>query len=327
MGNILQNNMFRSFIRIFGITSMGFIIGMLVTFIFRQLQTPEGQVADLTGVTALPGPIVGITELPVWLIVGTLFAVGAFLSVTGLLSTLIPDTKPGLSKAIPGALIGFIFAAFFVFILRGLQQVEPWFSVGPVLVLGAFTITAGFLWGMGGFDSRLAEHHAESPEGGLVTSLIKPEEIEEHHHEHPETPQGILGAEIWRVTTITLLLTLVIFAFVTIPNRLVLRQTNDPVASPTSFAQNVSFDLPLGLGSFEGSQLAVFIGFILFTMFSIFLTAGGIGALMWFLNRNVNEVKAESAQQSPLVPRFVGRIAGNIAYALRRGLPSFFGQK
>jgi hypothetical protein len=239
--------------------------------------------------------------------------------------------KPGLSRAIPMALIGFIIAAFLVTGIRALQQMDPLWDTGVVLVLAPFFVTGFFLWGMGGFDPKMSEHHAHEPEGGLVTALVTQEEAHDHHDEEPAKPLSILGAEIWRITTITLLLMLGLFAFATIPNRLVLQTVAEPEANVSAFDATTTFDLPVGLGNFEGSQLSVFIGFILFTVFSLFAFGGGMGLLMHFLSRNVSEAKVTTPSEKDLTPpapaRFIGRIAGNLARSLRKGLPSFFGIK
>jgi hypothetical protein len=239
--------------------------------------------------------------------------------------------KPGLTRAIPMALIGFVVGALLVIAVRALQSVEPVVDAGVILVVTPFFITGFFLWGMGGFDPKMSEHHAHEPEGGLVTALVKADEIHEEHHEEPAPPVTILGYEIWKVFTLTLLIIVGVFAFAMIPDGFFLKTVNEAEASRVDFAQGVRFDLPLGLGYFEGSQLAVFLGFVLFTMFSLFIFGGAIGGLMYFLSRSVEQAKqtvpSEKALTPPAPARVVGRAAGSLARSLRRGIPNFFGQK
>lgn len=239
--------------------------------------------------------------------------------------------KPGLMRAIPMALIGFVVGALLVIAVRALQSVEPVVDAGVILVVTPFFITGFFIWGMGGFDAKMSEHHAHEPEGGLVTALVKPEEIHEEHHEEPVPPVTILGYEIWKVFTLTLLVVIGMFAFAMIPGGFFLQSVNEAEASRVEFAQGVRFDLPLGLGSFEGSQLAVFLGFVLFTIFSLFIAGGAIAGLMYFLSRSVDQAKQAVPTERDLTPpapaRVVGRAAGGLARGLRRGIPNFFGQK
>lgn len=239
--------------------------------------------------------------------------------------------KPGLTRAIPMSLIGFVVGALLVVAIRALQSVDPVVDAGVILVVSTFTVTGFFLWGMGAFDPKLSEHHAHEPEGGLVTALVKPEDIHEEHHEEPASPVTILGYEIWKVFTLTLLVVIGIFAFAMLPGGFFLQSVNESEASRVEFAQGIRFDLPLGLGYFEGSQMAVFVGFVLFTMFSLFIFGGAIGGLMYFLSRNVEQAKQTVPTEKDLTPpapaRVVGRAAGGLARSLRRGIPNFFGQK
>ncbi len=239
--------------------------------------------------------------------------------------------KPGLTRAFPMAIVGFIIAAFLTTGIRALQSMDPVFDAGIVLVVATFFLTGFFLWGMGAFDSKMSEHHAHEPEGGLVTALVLPETHVEHHAEEPAKPGTILGFEIWKVLTLTLLLMIVVFAFAMLPGGFGVQMVGQAEASSFEFGQNVTFDLPVGLGSFQGSQLAVFLGFILFIMLSLFAFGGAIGGLMYFLNRNVNQARATVPNERDLTPpapaRVVGRLAGGMARGLRRGLPNFFGNK
>ncbi|MDE2947923.1 MAG: hypothetical protein OXT05_12550 [Chloroflexota bacterium] len=97
--------------------------------------------------------------------------------------------KPGLARAIPALIIGFIASLAFVYAMRALQNMEPvWMNADSSegaqvgMVLAAFICMAAFMWGVGAFNPKMSEHgeHAdeheeEAPEkdftlrtGGLV---------------------------------------------------------------------------------------------------------------------------------------------------------------
>ena len=73
--------------------------------------------------------------------------------------------KPGLSRAIPAMLVGFIGSLAIVYALRVLQNMDPvWMNADTSegaqvgLILAAFVSGATFLWGVGAFDPKMSEH-------------------------------------------------------------------------------------------------------------------------------------------------------------------------
>lgn len=241
------------------------------------------------------------------------------------------NAKPGLARALPMSIVGFVLAALFVTALRGLQSMDPIWDTGVVLVTAPIFVTYAFIWGMGGLDPRMNEH-PHQPEGGLESALIPSEShAEPHHEEAPVAPFGVLSSVIWRVTSYTLIIFFVLFSLAMLPTGLTLQTVNEAEANAADFETLTSFDLPLGLGSFQGSQLAVFLGLVGFTLLSLFAFGGGIGLLIYALSRQVTEAKVTRPKPEQLTPpapaRFAGRIAGNLARGLRKGLPNFFGQK
>jgi hypothetical protein len=238
--------------------------------------------------------------------------------------------KPGLARAIPMSIIGFVVAALLVTGIRALQSMDPVWDTGVVLVVASLVVAFAFVWGMGGLDPRMNEH-PHQPEGGLETALIVGDAVEAHHEEETPPPFAILSSIIWQVSTYTLIIGLFLFAFAMLPTGLTLRTVNQAEADTANFETLTTFDLPLGLGSFEGSQLAVFMGFVGFTLLSLFAFGGGIGLLIYTLSRQITEARASTptpAQLTPPLPaRWFGRVAGNAARGLRRGLPRFFGMK
>lgn len=241
--------------------------------------------------------------------------------------------KPGLNRAIPMAIIGFVLSIVIVLGIRSLQNMDPVWDTGVILVVAPFVVVYALIWGLGGLDPKMNQH-PHGPEKGLDGSIVLAEfEAQQAHHEEAGEvkPYGILGSEMWRVTTSLLLLLVAFFAFAMLPTGLNLRTVNEAEADAAAFQDNVTYDLPFGLGKFQSSQLVVFGGFIAFTLLSVFVFAGAIGFLLYAANRSVAEVKdkppAPEALQPPLPARVAGRLAGNLARALKRGIPSFFGQK
>ncbi|MCY3779457.1 MAG: hypothetical protein OXG78_04025 [Chloroflexi bacterium] len=81
--------------------------------------------------------------------------------------------KPGLGRAIPALIVGFIASLAFVYAMRSWQQMDPvWMNATSSegaqvgLVLAAFVCMGTFMWGVGAFDPKMSEHgeHADEHE-------------------------------------------------------------------------------------------------------------------------------------------------------------------
>jgi hypothetical protein len=185
--------------------------------------------------------------------------------------------RPGLSRAIPFAIVGFLGGALLVIILRALQGLTPLWAFGPGIVVASFTTAFAFVWGMGGFDPRMSVHGEEA----------------EHAHDEeevPDKPTGYLTEAIWQLTTILLVALLVLFAVAWFPGGFTLRTTEVPDASLTSvgFVNMNVFGV-----EFEGvSQLVLFIAFIMIMMVSLGVVAGGIGFAMYALSGGIANAAA-----------------------------------
>ena len=73
--------------------------------------------------------------------------------------------KPGLSRAIPALIVGFIASLAFVYAVRSWQDMDPvWMSAESSqgaqvgMVLAAFVCMGTFMWGVGAFDPKMSEH-------------------------------------------------------------------------------------------------------------------------------------------------------------------------
>lgn len=220
--------------------------------------------------------------------------------------------KPGLSRAVPAAILGFLGSLAFVFILRGLQGVEPLFDPGIGFSLAAFVSSFAFIWGMGGSDPRMSQHPHE-PEVDAETGLIIVSEEEADEEEEPDEyaiieqeahvspPMRTLGFSMWQVSYWVLGLFVVLFGFATLPTGLYLRTTSDPQASTTEVGY-YAFTLPFGGPEVQMSQLTAFVVMSIFVLVTLAVIGGGLALLFTSLSRNVQEVQAEEPTRLSYVP-------------------------
>lgn len=251
------------------------------------------------------------------------------------------NLKPGLSRAIPMAILGFILGVAGVQLIRTLQQMDPIWDPNVIFVVVPFTVTWFFMWGMGSFNPKMSEHahgpdeaHAAEAPGTAIVPAEQPElarvEHAEAHEEEEAKPFALLANSLWKIATITIVLIVVIFAFATLPTGLMLRTVNEPEGNVAAVETEQNFLLPLGVAEVEASQLTVFVGFIIITLLSLMAFGGLIGLLFYALNRGVKQVEGEAVpeQRRPPAPlRWVSRGMSGMARGLRRGLPVFFGYK
>ncbi len=241
--------------------------------------------------------------------------------------------RPGISRAIPGALFGLAAGAVAVYALRAASGIEPYWDTGVALVVTPFTLVVGWLWGIGAFNPKLSEHgeHAEHDAHAEETAIVSAEgEAAAHHEEEEETPLGLLLREIWRIFTYPLLFFIAFYAIAALPTGLLVQITDRPEASTATFANEVVLQLPL-FGEVVTTQLVMFLGFVVFTIFSLLIFAGIIGFLFYAGHQQVatvTEMEVTPRQTTPPAPvRWLGRGAQNTARGLRRGLPRFFGRR
>ncbi|MCA9908037.1 MAG: hypothetical protein KC519_05255, partial [Anaerolineae bacterium] len=178
--------------------------------------------------------------------------------------------RPGLSRAIPMGILGFLLGALIVIILRGLQGLTPLWDTGVGVVPATFLAAGFFVWGIGGFDPRMSVHgeaaeHAEEPEG------------------EPK-PMQLLGSSVWQLTTILLVFMIVIGFVAWLPGGPRLTVTDNALASPVQVG---FFELALGDQIIPVSELVVFIIFIIVMMISLLLAAGALGAVFFNLSRGI----------------------------------------
>lgn len=194
-------------------------------------------------------------------------------------------------------ILGFMFGALLVIVIRGLQSLDPLWSPGVGLVFGTLFCAAFFVWGMGAFNPKLSEHG------------------DGHHEEEeaePGNPVNILTGSVWQIATLLIIALVVLFAFA-VWGGLTLRTTADPLASTTAVGY-FTLELPFGGPEILISELLVFALFIIWIVVSLVVAAGGLAWVFGYLSRGMAEVQAEAKAGAAALP------AGQTAGALPSGV-------
>lgn len=234
--------------------------------------------------------------------------------------------QPGLTRAVPMGLLGFLIGALIVVIWRGVWGFEPLWQAEVGYALSAFTAAAGFVWGMGAFSSKM-NVHAHEPvfdETGAV--------VEEKHDAHPEEDVDgfgtVLGYSMWTVSFWVIVL-LVVMAVLVFTSDAPIKTASDPLASSSEIGQD-TMTVPVFGDEAEVSQLAMLIGFIILTLGTLAVIGAGIGFVVFRMNKGINEVKAitptEKALRPPWLVRKFSQGAAGMARWMR-GLPGLLGNK
>lgn len=203
--------------------------------------------------------------------------------------------KPGLARAVPMAIIGLIAGLLFVLVLRALQSVEPVWDAQIGFVVGAFSASFAFIWGMGATDKRMSAHPHEpevDKESGLI--VYEPhEEQEDIDAEAEKTPPGrVLSFNIWQVSFWQIVLVVGLFAFATLPTGLNLQTTSVAGGNVTAVGY-FDFTLPFTETTVSVSQLTLFAFFVFFTLASLYVISWVIGRTFLALSKNVSEVQKD----------------------------------
>ncbi|NOG50228.1 MAG: hypothetical protein HND48_12970 [Chloroflexi bacterium] len=139
----------------------------------------------------------------------------------------------GLNRAVPMAVIGFVAGAGLVILLRALQHMDEVWDAQIGLIAAGFFGVVFFLWGIGGFSSKMAAHHVHEP--GLDELGNEIEVADDHHHEE-EKPVAILSGQVWTVAMWTLALFAGLLLFASLPNGLGYTISGDPAANTNANA-------------------------------------------------------------------------------------------
>lgn len=177
-------------------------------------------------------------------------------------------------------IIGFMFGALIVIVLRGLQSLDPIWAPGPGIIMAVVMTAVFFIWGMGAFDSRLSIHGDPEAEAVAHESLEK----------EATAPRGLLVSSIWQLVTILVVLGVILGGFAVLPGGMALTQTVVPGASLTSVGY-ADVELPLGGPTIQVSTLVIFAVFVIWAFLSLAAFAWVIMLLITFLSRGVAESK------------------------------------
>lgn len=191
--------------------------------------------------------------------------------------------QPGLSRAIPAGIIGFLLGSLIVIVIRGLQGLVPLWDTGVGMSLAAFTTAGFFVWGMGAFNPEMSLH-GEAAEAAEAARAQQADNT---------PPRKILFGYTWQLATLLIIVLVALFGFATIPGGLTLVTTADPDASLTA-ASNVEMTLPGG-AVVAVSQFVIFAIFIIITFISLAVAAAIINAVMIGMSRGVKEAQLEAA--------------------------------
>jgi hypothetical protein len=185
--------------------------------------------------------------------------------------------QPGISRAVPMGILGFLIGALLVIVVRGLQSLDPLWAVGPGIVFGAFFCAGFFMWGIGAFDPRMSVHgeHAEAEAAPEV-----------------EKPTSILGGYVWQVTFLVLVMLVILAVVAWLPGGPTLQISSIPGASARSVGM-VDVTLPFGGPVVTVSYLVIFVIFIAWVVISLYIAAGILAKSFNMLDKYTKEAKAE----------------------------------
>lgn len=200
--------------------------------------------------------------------------------------------QPGLARAVPLGIVGFIVGALIAIVIRMAQGLDPnpdapLAFVGPAMVLGAFLSSGFFVWGMGAFDPRMNVHGEEH--------AIEPAEAAK-----AESPLAILGGYTWQMTFWLILMVFAIAVFAFLPGGPTIRsvQGDDGNVAAIGYTE---VPLPFGGPTVTVSYLVLFIVFVAWTIFSLFLTAGLIAFIIGYFAQGKANPNAVSIPWKALI--------------------------
>ena len=193
--------------------------------------------------------------------------------------------RPGISRGVSGGILGILAGMVIVTLLRLVFGFQPYLKLDLGLILGAFTAAYGFVWGMGGFSPLMNQHADDS------TPVPTMEEEEQR-----VGPGGMVLNTTWLVAFVSIAVLVGLWLIMFLPGSDI-TVTRHADASVSRFG-NVAI-------TFFGeetqiNQVFLLAGWIVITVLSLALAGGVLGFVNFFLNRNVEEVKA---MEGPSVPQ------------------------
>lgn len=217
--------------------------------------------------------------------------------------------QPGINRAVPMGILGFALGAALLLLIRFLQNMDPVWDNEIGLIMAGVMSAVFFLWGIGAFDPRLSEHHAEEPPEDVDDSALAHYEAHDHHEEEL-TETAAVTSTIWTVSFWLIVLVVGLAAFAWLPGGFGLTISNDPAAD---FASIGTLSFSIGDLDIQMTQLTAFVMFTVFTLGSLLVAALAIGMGMTRLGNSIQQVKKEQpaakkaakalpAQDAPALP-------------------------
>ncbi len=203
--------------------------------------------------------------------------------------------QPGLARAVPMGILGFLLGILLVALLRALQSIDPVWDTQLALTMAAFTTSGFFIWGMGAANPTVNAHphEPEADEFGLI--VVDDDDDHDHHDDIELETRDTFGYSFWTISFWTILLLVFVFGLATISGGPALQVSEDPGAEPTQIANNVDINFPI-LGEMVISQFAAFALFTIFTLVSLAVAGGGIGLAFVSLFKGVKTAEANEPE-------------------------------
>jgi hypothetical protein len=201
--------------------------------------------------------------------------------------------QPGLSRAVPLGILGFLVGTGLLMLIRALQSLDPVLDTQLAIVMGSLFCAAFFVWGIGAFDPKMSEHaHEPGDEHALAHA--------EEEHE-PETPMQILSGYMWLFVTLLLVVILVVAFFGFLPQGPALKTVSDPMGDVAAIGM---FTIDIGDQVLVVSKLTALIAFVIFMFVSLLVAAGAIGLLITTISEGSKEARATT--RTALGPGLLG---------------------
>ena len=194
--------------------------------------------------------------------------------------------QPGLSRAVPMGVLGFLVGALLVIGVRALQSLDPIWDVGTGIVFATFFCAGFFVWGIGAFDPRLSVHGEEAEAAhALAETTAEP------------PPTSIFTSTLWQTVFLVVILIVALGAFAKLGPGITI--TTDNASSVLAVgmvpAQIAGHDV-------EISTLVIFVAFVIFMLVSLVAAAWLIYVLMSRLVHGVAEARTVAAGGTVALP-------------------------
>lgn len=196
--------------------------------------------------------------------------------------------QPGIRRAIPMGIVGFVVGAVAVLLLRAAQGLSPVWDTGVVIVMSTFTTAIFFMWGIGAFNPAYS-HHSDEAEHEPVDDLDA-----ELDHEAPPT---VFGYSIWQITFWSVLVVVILAAGAVLGPALTQTQIAEGSVQQVGLVPVEMFGETVMV-----SQIFILIGFAAFTLLSLAVAAALIWVITYGLSRGVKTAEALAKEQAKAAP-------------------------